>query len=222
MLAFLHTSRVHVDTFSRLAREVDEKIPVRHEVREDLLCDAIAAGTITDALRSAIGETLRHLASEGAKVIVCTCSTIAGEAEVVRVSNCSVMRIDRPMAEEAVASGRRIVVVAALRSTFVPTVTLLRQVAASVNQAPLIVEVLCEGAWSRFEAADLSGYAAEIARTIEQAARPGDVILLAQTSMAPAVELVRHLGIPVLSSPRSGVEAAVSMYRTATPSRQPQ
>jgi acyl-CoA synthetase (NDP forming) len=95
-------------------------------------------------------------------------------------------------------------------------------VAASVNQAPLIVEVLCEGAWSRFEAADLSGYAAEIARTIEQAARPGDVILLAQTSMAPAVELVRHLGIPVLSSPRSGVEAAMSMYRTATPSRQPQ
>jgi hypothetical protein len=31
----LHTSRVHVETFSRLAREVDEKIPVRHEVRED-------------------------------------------------------------------------------------------------------------------------------------------------------------------------------------------
>jgi hypothetical protein len=211
-----------VDTFSRLAREVDEQIPVRHEVREDLLSDALAAGKITDAIRSAMGETLRRLASDGAKVIVCTCSTIAGEAEAVPVAHCSVMRVDRPMAAEAVASGRRIVVLAALRSALVPTVALVRQVAAKVKRAPVMVEILCEDAWPLFEASDFSGYAAKVARTIEAAAVPGDIVLLAQATMAPAIELVRHLGIPVLSSPRSGVEAAVSIYRTATAYRQPQ
>jgi hypothetical protein len=216
MLAFLHTSRVHLDTFGRLAREVDETIPVRHEVRADLLSDAIAAGTITDALRSAIGDALRRLASEGARVIVCTCSTIAGEAEAVPVARCSVMRVDRPMAEEAVASGRRIVVLAALRSALVPTVALVRQAAVKAERTPAIVEVLCEDAWPLFEAADFSGYAVEIARTIEAAAVPGDVVLLAQATMAPAIALVRHLGIPVLSSPRSGVTAAARMYRSVT------
>jgi hypothetical protein len=31
--------------------------------------------------------------------------------------------------------------------------------------------------------------------------------------MAPAAELVGHLGIPVLSSPKPGVKAALSLYR---------
>src|SRR3954471_19002067 len=123
------------------------------------------------------------------------------------------MRIDRPIAEQAVASGRRILVLAALRSTLAPTVALLQQVAASTQRSPTIVEVLNESAWQLFAAGEQHAYAEAIARTIENSALPADVVLLAQASMAPASELVRDLGIVVLSSPRSGVLAAVSAYR---------
>lgn len=214
MLAFLHTSPVHVETFSRLARDADDAIPVRHEVQESLLADALAAGAITDGIRSATAAVVRALANEGARVIVCTCSTLGGVAEAVPVSDCLVMRIDRPMAEQAVASGRRILVVAALRSTFQPTGALLRQIASNGGRSIDVVDVLCERAWRLFERGDHPGYAGEIAKTIEATALPGDLVLLAQASMAPAAELVRHLGIPVLSSSRSGVEAAVSHYRS--------
>ncbi|AUX47327.1 hypothetical protein SOCE26_088460 [Sorangium cellulosum] len=216
MLAFLHTAPVHVETFRRLARALDDAIPVRHEVHEGLLAAALAAGTITDDVRSATASTVQALADDGARVIVCTCSTLGGVAEAVPVSGCVVLRIDRPMAEQAVASGRRIVVLAALESTFRPTVALLRQVASDAERSIDVVEVLCERAWRRFEIGDHRGYAGEIARTIEATARPGDLVLLAQASMAPAIELVRHLGIPVLSSPESGVAAALSRYRMET------
>lgn len=217
MLAFLHTAHAHVETFDRLVRELDDAIPVRHEVHEGLLSGAVAAGSLSDAVRSATAAVVRALADDGAKVIVCTCSTLGGVAEATAISGCVVTRIDRAMAEQAVASGRRIVVLAALQSTFQPTVALLNRVASDAKRSIDVVEVLCERAWPLFERGDHPGYAGEIARTIEATALPGDLVLLAQASMAPAAELVRHLGVPVLSSPRSGVEAAVSRYRLEAP-----
>jgi len=214
MLAFLHTSPVHVETFQRLVSEMDAAIPIRHEVREQLLARVRAAGAMTEAVRAEVADAIRMLAGDGAKLIVCTCSTIGAIAEAAPVSEgVLVMRIDRPMAEQAVASGRRIIVLAALASTLAPTMGLVREVAARAGRAVDVLEVLSETAWPFFERGAHADYAAEIARTIEAVARPGDLVLLAQASMAPAADVARHLNIPILSSPRLGVEAALARYR---------
>jgi hypothetical protein len=214
MLAFLHTARAHVQNFERLAREFGHVTPIRHEVQERLLADTLRAGAVTDAVRAATTSAVQVLAGQGARVIVCTCSTIGAVAEMAPVgANARVMRIDRPMAEQAVASGRRILVLAALRSTFEPTVSLLRRIASETTRSIELVQVFCERAWGLFELDDQAGYLGEIARTIKSVARPNDLVLLAQASMAPAAELVGHLGIPVLSSPKPGVKAALSLYR---------
>lgn len=214
MIALLHTARAHVATFDRLARELDAGIVIRHEVRESLLVEAVATGSLGGTVEAATHEAVQALAGAGAQVIVCTCSTIGGIAELAPVpEGVLVMRIDRAMAERAVGSGRRIVVAAALQSTFEPTLALLRQIAAAQGRAIEVAEVLCETAWQFFESGDNARYLAEIARSIEAAARPSDLILLAQASMAPAAELLGHLGVPVLSSPLLGLAAAVSKYR---------
>jgi hypothetical protein len=214
MLAFLHTSQRHVSTFDDLVRDVDPSLLLRHEVREDLLEAARHANAITLGVRSSTAEAVQSLARAGARVIVCTCSTLGGVAESVTVPEAvSVLRIDRPMAERAVTSGRRILVVAALASTLSPTVTLLRESAAEQKRAIQLVEVWCEGAWPHFEAGNLSAYAARIAEVIEREALPGDTVVLAQASMAPAAHGLAHLDMTVLSSPKLGVEAAVSRYR---------
>jgi hypothetical protein len=215
MLALLHTARVHVETFDRLARTLDGAIPVRHEVQEGLLAAAREAGASSESVRSTIVRAVQALALEGAKVIVCTCSTIGGVAEQTPVpETVRVLRIDRPMAERAVASGRRIVVAAALRSTLEPTTALLRQIASSTGRPVDTLEVVCEGAWPLFEAGDRSGYIRVLAGAIESAACPTDLVLLAQASMAPVADVLRHLGVPILSSPETGLEAAMSAYRT--------
>lgn len=222
MLIFLHTSNAHVATFGALAQEVDPAIPVRHVVAQEFLADALAAGAVTDVIATAVAHALQTLADEGAKVIVCTCSTIASAVESVSIPDCLVMRIDRPMAEIAVAGGRRIVVFAALRTALEPTIALLHEIASATSRSPVIVGVLCDDAWSCFVAGDMAGYGDAIVAAIMQNVVRDDLIVMAQASMACAADrIVNHSlarqGVTALSSPRSGVTAAMSAYRKGGP-----
>ena len=63
------------------------------------------------------------------------------------------------------------------------------------------------------EAGDLSGYARTIARQITEHAYAGDVVVLAQASMAQAAECFERADVELLSSPRLGVEAALKAVR---------
>ena len=101
-------------------------------------------GAIGDEVRIATRAAVSALSGAGAKVIVCTCSTLGGIAEQSPPAGVLVLRIDRAMAERAVASGRRILVAAALASTLSPTVELLRQIAHESGRTLELVEVLCE------------------------------------------------------------------------------
>ncbi|HYP98408.1 MAG TPA: hypothetical protein VER96_07025 [Polyangiaceae bacterium] len=213
VLAFLHTAQLHVETFGLLARQVDDSVFVRHEVRPDLLAMAMTAGVPPEQVQTAVSVVLRELSRDGARVILCTCSTLGGLAEATVVPGCTVLRVDRPVAEQAVSSGRRILVVAALPTALLQTRSLLREVADDGHRAPEIVDILCERAWLFFERGDTAAYLAAVADSINCAASSGDLILLAQASMAPVAQLLRRSDVHVLSSPRLGVEAAFAAYR---------
>lgn len=112
---------------------------------------------------------------------VCTCSTIAGQAEIEGAARAiNVMRVDRPMAVAAVRAGRRITVLAALESTLGPTTDLLAQVTASRGAEIGVTVPLCDGAWECFEGGDLDGYISIVAAECDAAAESSDVIVLAQ------------------------------------------
>ncbi|MFI7539965.1 aspartate/glutamate racemase family protein [Actinoplanes sp. NPDC049599] len=200
-IGFLHTADVHVATFGALAAERGHRDV--HVVDPTLLADARAHG-VDAALTARLGDRLRELAGQGLDVIVCTCSTLSGYAERVELP-VPVVRVDRPMAEAAVAIGGRIAVVASVASTLAPTRELLLECAvdAQVEPAP------CLAAWAFFEAGDLEGYRQAVAahvRTLD-----ADVIVLAQASLVPAAELLGDLTVPVLTSPRSAVDHAVAV-----------
>jgi hypothetical protein len=213
MLAFLHTAQAHVATFAALATAVDATLQVRHVVDETLLADARTAGRVTDDVRRRVAARVESLIQEGAIVVVCTCSTIGAAAEAVSVpADVAVMRIDRPMAERAVAEGSRILVVAALASTVASTVALLDESARRRHRTIECLELVCGGAWPYFEQGDLAGYRRAIATAIEAVRDTYDVIVLAQASMAGVAEVL-DLPCSVLSSPRTGVESAIQTWR---------
>ena len=215
-LAFLHTARPNIELFNGLMARIAPSVPTRHELLETVLQSAVGTGTITDTMRQQTETALRALADSGAALVVCTCSTIGGIAEATTLHDGSrVMRIDRPMAEEAVTSGRRIRVAATLPSTLPPTVALIEQVAAEMHLPVVIVEQLCADAWPLFQQGDRAAYAQVIADAVVAAADPEDVVVLAQASMAPAEPLLDARGIRALSSPELGVRAAVDAYRRA-------
>jgi hypothetical protein len=212
-ITFLHTAATNVATFDRLARELAPEIPVQHLLDERLLADARSAGAITPDLAQRIEARLLE-ADEESAVVLCTCSTIGGAAEAVTHPTAGpVLRVDRAMAEQAVAMGPRILVAAALASTLAPTGELISDAANQVGKSVTITELLCEGAWARFEAGDQAGYWQVIADCLRQRAGEFDVVVLAQASMAGAADLCADLPTPILSSPRLGLAAAIQLYR---------
>ncbi|KAB8143879.1 hypothetical protein F8S13_08250 [Chloroflexia bacterium SDU3-3] len=208
-LTFLHTSPVHIETFGRLAAELAPHIPVAHVVDEALL-DAARAHGLTPEVRGQIARRVAQAAAQGAALVLCTCSTIGGAAE-----EAGALRVDRAMAEAAVAAGPRIVVLAALASTLAPTRELIASVAQASAAQVAIAELLCEGAWAHFERGDMAAYHRAIAAQLAQAAPQADVLVLAQASMAGAAALCQGIAVPILSSPRLGVQAAALAYERA-------
>jgi hypothetical protein len=125
------------------------------------------------------------------------------------------MRVDRPMAERAVALGTRIVVVATLATTLEPTRHLLLAIAEEQGKQIDVIEVVSSTAWAAFEVGNHEQYLHDVAETLRHAASMGDVIVLAQASMADAIGLCREVELPILASPRLGAEAAVKAYHQA-------
>jgi Asp/Glu/hydantoin racemase len=207
-IGFLHTADVHVPTFRNLLTELAPQVREVHVVDPALLADARSGG-LTAGLARRIDERLAELAEAGADLIVCTCSTIGGLAERPAAAGVAVVRGDRPMAEAAVAAGRRIAVVYTAESTLGPTRDLLLDAAAGTSVT--VIEAPCPQAWAAFEAGDLPRYAREVAAAARRIAPAADVIVLAQASMAPAAAQLTDLGVPVLTSPRTAVAGALAL-----------
>ncbi|GAA2571835.1 aspartate/glutamate racemase family protein [Streptomyces lienomycini] len=210
MLALLHTSPVHVPVFDALRDEAHPGLELRHHVDAELLEKARRDGPA--AVTGAVVAVLRRAVAEGARAVLCTCSTIGGVAEAATAEvGVPVLRVDRPMAARAVAAGPRVVVLAALESTLAPTAALIEEEARRAGRPVEVRSHLVDGAWRRFEAGDVEGYLRRVADAAD-AVTGADVIVLAQASMAPARESTK-VRVPVLASPAPGLAAGAVAAR---------
>lgn len=209
-LTFLHTSPVHIETYDGLLKARNVEVEVQHLVAESFLDQARVEG-ITPALQDEIENMVLGAVDNGADVVLCTCSTIGGCAESVNgATESTIMRIDRAMAEQAIAIGDQIVVAATVTSTIEPTSDLINDAAQKAKRKINLSHVVFEDAWACFEAGDQAGYINAIVAGLPDAAVDADVIVLAQGSMAPAAERCHDLGVPILSSPSLGLDAALA------------
>ncbi|MGB5947810.1 MAG: aspartate/glutamate racemase family protein [Parvibaculum sp.] len=213
-IAFLHTAAIHIETFNALGREIAPELALTHVVREDLLAAAEKAGRVTPALDLMTQEALIALAEGGARVVVCTCSTLGASVERAAAdAPVPLLRIDRPMADLAVLQGHRIGICACIPATVPNTEALIADSARAIGRDYEFTTFLFDDVWTAFREGRLDDYYQEIARRLAEAAHDVDVLVLAQASMAPAAALCRNLPVPVLSSPRIGFEAAARIAR---------
>jgi Asp/Glu/hydantoin racemase len=212
-LALWHSTDSNRAVFQALLDELAPEIPLVHRVRAELLEAAQPQG-LTPSIRRQVAEDILRLADEGAAVILCTCSTLGPGAEsAAELTDATVFRVDRPMIERALDHGPRIVITAALASTLQPTRDLALRAARDRGIEPGLREILIADAWPFYAAGDREAYAERIAEVLRREVGGSDAIILAQASMAPAADRLGDLGIPVLSSPRLGAEAAVAVWR---------
>ncbi|WP_329436942.1 arylsulfatase [Streptomyces albidoflavus] len=201
MLALLHTSPVHVPVFDALRDRQRPGLTLRHTVAPELLDRARREGP--DAVADEIAEVVRRAVDEGAGAVLCTCSTLGAVAETLPAP-VPVLRVDRPMAEAAVARAGdgRITVAAALAST----ADLVTEAARRAGHRPRITTLLVPGAWDLFEAGDTDGYHRAVAAALTPVTGT-DAVVLAQASMEPARALL-PAEPPVFASPGPGFAAA--------------
>ncbi|MET9895978.1 aspartate/glutamate racemase family protein [Streptomyces sp. NPDC006465] len=210
-LGLLHTSPTHVPVFDALRDEAHQGLELRHLVDEELLARARREGpeAVADDVRALLGRAV----ADGARVVLCTCSTIGAVAERAG-AGVPVLRVDRPMAAAAVATGPRVVVLATVASTLEPTVALIEEEARSAGRPVDVLTALVEDAWALFDAGDVDGCARAVADAAD-AVTDADVIVLAQASMTPAQRLTTT-SVPVLSSPRLGLATAADALRATS------
>ncbi|MFZ5932379.1 MAG: aspartate/glutamate racemase family protein [Pseudomonadota bacterium] len=213
MIVFLHTSQVHIATFDALRDRFAPDLEIRHVVREDLLEQAVTQGGVTPAVEAATLAALSELATGDAQIIVCSCSTLGPVAESFDAdAPIPVMRLDRPMADNAVMLGNHVAVCGAISTALASTMALLQSSARDMDRANVtLTDHLFAGAWKFFQQGDMDAYHREVARGLRGAALTADIIILAQASMHGAIAHCPEITIPIWSSPETGFRAALAL-----------
>lgn len=194
-LTLFHTAESNIAVFEDAANAAGFDRPLRHIMRDDLLKSAEKAGALTDSVRADCRTAMTE-ADQGE--MVCTCSTIGPAADDLATGGMNVRRVDRALAEAALAQGRRLAVLFAVETTEEPTRRLFEDVAASIRPEAQIDMVHVPEAWETFRSGDTEGYFQQIAECVDGLDDGYEVIALAQASMAPAARQCQHR---VLTSP---------------------
>lgn len=215
VLGVLHTAVGNVTLFQGLCRELLPGVDAFQMLDESLLRNTITAGTLTpETTRRVLGH-VESAVDAGATAVLVTCSSIGAAAELARnVVPVPVIRVDEAMADQAVKIGPRIGVIATLSTTLEPTADLVRRRADAAGADISLTTLVCDGAFAALGRGDTAAHDSAIADGLTKLAQESDVIILAQASMARVADTLPDLPVPVLSSPRSGVESVRDLLAT--------
>src|ERR1019366_10757611 len=122
------TSPTLTPIFSALCAQFMPDTTIFHMVDESLIKDTIREGRLRRVTIRRLLAMIESAEMAGADAVMVTCSSIgAGVVLGQQLFDFPVIRVDEAMAEAAVRMGRRIGVMATLRTTAEPTIALLRE-----------------------------------------------------------------------------------------------
>lgn len=217
-LAFIHTSPAMIPVFKSLADEMLKGEKIFNMVDESLLCDIIGNGCCAPATAKRLVGHVLAAEQAGAQYILVTCSSMGRAVEASRaLVSATVLRVDEPMALEAVATGSRIGVIATLPSTLEPTAALIERTASSTGKSVQIKTVVVEGAFAAVMSGDGAKHDLLVGNALRELAKNVDVVVLAQASMARVVDALPADAkpVPILSSPRSAIAHLAKVIRAS-------
>ncbi|MFZ0498336.1 MAG: aspartate/glutamate racemase family protein [Steroidobacteraceae bacterium] len=203
-ICLIHTAPLMVQLFTPLCRDRLPDVKVTQIINESMIKDTIEAGKIRQPTIDALVTFVDASFKMGTELVMVTCSSIGPAVDLIQGQfQKPVLRVDEPMAEAAVAKGRRIGVAATLRTTLEPTSELLLRKAKEAGKEVELVECLCEGAFDAVMAGDTETHDMLVSKAMINKLGDVDVIVLAQVSMARVIDRLppEALTAPVLSSP---------------------
>jgi len=208
-LALIHTSATLVPVFQQLCKAKLPNVDTFNIVDDSLVRAIGAKGSLTADIARRVAAYITSAEAGGADYILVTCSSIGPAVEAsAPFSAVPVLRVDQPMADRAVQTGRRIGVVATLPTTLNPTSDLVRRRALAAGKEIELTSRLCEGAFEALMAGDAAKHDILVAAALRELSTQVDVILLAQASMARVVDTLSEADrrVPIFASPGIAVD----------------
>lgn len=215
-LGLVHTSATLVPVFAELCAKYIPHVKTFNIVDDSLIKNTIACGELTADTSRRVVNYAGSAQDAGADYILFTCSSIGPAVEAAAgLSHVPVLRVDQPMADKAVQSGKKIGVVATLSTTLNPTSDLVRRRALAVGKEIELVPVLCEGAFEALMSGDAATHDQKVGDALKKLANEVDVILLAQASMARVVDTLAESDkkVPILASPPIAMEYLATVLK---------
>ncbi|HEY0946553.1 MAG TPA: aspartate/glutamate racemase family protein [Opitutaceae bacterium] len=203
-LGLVHTSATLVPVFAQLCKAHLPQVDTFNIVDDSLVRAIGARGSLTADIARRVAAYIASAEAGGADFVLVTCSSIGPAVEAAApFTAVPVLRVDQPMADKAVQTGRRIGVIATLSTTLNPTSDLVQRRAHAAGKAIELTSMLCEGAFEALMSGDPATHDARVAAALRELASQVDVILLAQASMARVVDTLPEADrkIPILASP---------------------
>lgn len=203
----IHTGPVLVDVLKKLFPELLPDVRLVNIVDDGLLSDVRAAGGLTPSVTRRIVGYGMLAESSGADAILNCCSSVGEAADLLsQTVTIPVVKIDNRMAMNAVEQGSRIGIVATVATTLDPTERLIQRKGQEAGKSVTTKRYLVDSAFDALLAGKAEEHDRLLRAEIEKAMNENDVVVLAQGSMARLVPSIEQR-VPVLSSPRSSVEA---------------
>lgn len=207
-VAIINTSFVSVNDLKSLFNEIMPEVEVINIVDESLLREVTAFGGLTKGVTKRICTYALQAQEIGVDAILNQCSSVSEAVDVARnLVSIPYIKVDEAMAEEAVKIGGRISVIATTPTTVGPSTRLIERTAERMNKKVEIKKCLVDGAMKvLIETGDKEKHNSMVLGAVEEAEKDSDVIVLAQGSMIVLLPYLKHIKVPVLTSPRLGVE----------------
>jgi len=208
-LALIHTSATLVPVFAQLCKARLPGVETFNIVDDSLVRAIGAKGGITPDISARVAGYIASAAAGDADQILVTCSSIGPAVEAAAPSvKVPVLRVDQPMADLAVRTGRRVGVIATLSTTLHPTADLVRRRAELAGRPVEVTSRLCAGAFETLMEGNVAAHDQMVATALRELSGQVDVIVLAQASMAHVVDYLssteRH--VPILASPPLAID----------------
>ena len=210
-LTMIHTVPGLVGLFMDLCKEILPSVLVHNLVEESLLKNLLEIGQITPYTNRRVVQTILSAREGGTDAILVTCSSIGPCVPLARpLCEVPVLRIDDPMAEQAVKVARRIGVAATARTTLKPTADLIEEKAKAAGKEVSVQASLYEEAFSALMQGDGERHDSILLEGLKAQERQGaEALVLAQASMARLAPVAaKEVKVPILTSPRLAVESA--------------
>jgi len=213
-VAFIHTVLALPATFGALADELIAGTDVFHVVDESLLGVTRRSGVLTPVTKRRVLGHVESAAEAGADLVVVTCSSIGPAVDEGRsFVTVPTLRIDEPMADEAVRLGSRIGVLATLSTTLEPTAELVERRGRAAGKEVQVVPRLCDAAFDALSDGDRDRHDELVRAGLRALLDDVDVVVLAQASMARVTDGLADAErpVPILASPRLGMERVAQL-----------